>query len=270
MNRTGLAVALGIAACVGLVFGIYPELDIRIARLFFPLGNIDFGLRIDPFLMAVRDASLWLEAALVAPAAVALLVKIIVPRARMLVPGRAVVFLLSTLILAPGLFVNVLAKDNWGRPRPIDIPEFGGDQPFVAWWDPRGGCPKNCSFVAGDPSGAFWTLAPAVLTPPPWRAVASAAALAFGSGIGLMRISAGAHFFTDVVFSGVFTFLIIWIVHGLIYRWPRTRFSNRAVERAIERVMLPIDAVLRAAVGRLLGRRRAPESGDAQRRAPAE
>src|SRR5580700_1577171 len=197
MTRTALVVALAIALLVGLIFGFYPDLDIRISRLFLERGVIPFGLRIDPFLMGVRNASLWIEAALVAPAIVALLVKIIVPRTRLLLPGRSAVFLVTTLALAPGLFVNVLAKDNWGRPRPVDIIEFGGDQPFVPWWDPRGVCPKNCSFVAGDPSGAFWTLAPASLVPGRLRPLAYAAALTFGVGIGLLRIAFGAHFFSD-------------------------------------------------------------------------
>lgn len=270
MNRTGLAVALAIGVLVGLVFGLFPGLDVRIARLFYSLGSISFGLRIDPPLMLLRDGSLWFEAVLAAPFAVALLAKIIVPRARMLLPGRAVLFVLSTLLLAPGLFTNVLAKDHWGRPRPIDIPEFGGDEPFVPWWDPRGVCPKNCSFVAGDPSGAFWTLAPAVLAPPPWRALATAAALAFGVAIGVLRISAGAHFFSDVVFSGVFTFLIVWIVHGLIYRWPRTRLTDRGVERAIERAMLPIDGFFDAAIRRVLARLRPPAPRRDRQRAAAE
>jgi hypothetical protein len=29
------------------------------------------------------------------------------------------------------------------------------------------------------------------------------------------------------------------VVHGLIYRWPRTRLSDDAVEHAIERVARP-------------------------------
>ena len=72
MTRTGLAVALAIAFVVGLTFGFYPDLDIRISRLFFERGPIAFGLRIDPFLMWVRNTALWIEAALVAPAVVAL------------------------------------------------------------------------------------------------------------------------------------------------------------------------------------------------------
>jgi lipid A 4'-phosphatase len=157
-----------------------------------------------------------------------------------LIPGRAAVLMIATLALAPGVVANVVLKQHWGRPRPIDIVEFGGDQHFVPWWDPRGDCPDNCSFVAGEPSGAFWTLAPAALVPPAWRVVATAAALTFGTVIGLVRIAAGGHFFTDVVFSGVFTFLIIWLAHGLIYRWSATRISDRAVERALERLALPL------------------------------
>ena len=75
--------------------------------------------------------------------------------------------------------------------------------------------------------------------PPPWRALAYGGALALGIGMAAVRITMGAHFFTDTVFAGVFTFLIIWVVHGLIYRWPRTRLSDEAVERAVERFALP-------------------------------
>jgi membrane-associated phospholipid phosphatase len=69
--------------------------------------------------------------------------------------------------------------------------------------------------------------------------LAYAGALAVGAAMSLLRMAAGAHFFTDVVFAGVFTFLIIWIVHGLIYRWPRTRLTDDDIERALERVALP-------------------------------
>jgi hypothetical protein len=50
---------------------------------------------------------------------------------------------------------------------------------------------------------------------------------------------AGGHFVSDTIFAGVFTFLVIWIVHGLIYRWPRTRLTDRTIEGAIERVTRP-------------------------------
>ena len=43
-------------------------------------------------------------------------------------------------------------------------------------------------------------------------------------------MSYGGHFFTDVFFSGIFIYLIIWVAHGLLYRWPSTRPRPGAVE----------------------------------------
>jgi membrane-associated phospholipid phosphatase len=54
-----------------------------------------------------------------------------------------------------------------------------------------------------------------------------------------MRVMAGAHFVSDVIFAGVFTFLIIWFAYALIYRWPRTRLTDRGVERSLERAAMP-------------------------------
>jgi lipid A 4'-phosphatase len=242
MNRTGLTIAVTIAIVAGVAFGLYPDLDLRIARHFYEVEDAShnmFAYRLYPPLMMARNVGLWIGTILVAPAVFALLIKLILPRRKLFVPGRVVVFLIGTMVLAPGLLVNVLLKDHWGRPRPIDVTQFGGSDRFVAWWDPRGNCPSNCAFVSGDVSGAFWTIAPAALVPPQWRALAYGAALALGVGMAAIRVMAGAHFPSDVIFAGVFTFLVIWIVYALIYRWPHTRFSDDDVERTLERVALP-------------------------------
>lgn len=242
MNRTGLVIALAIAVVTGVTFGLFPSLDLDVARYFqaFDDGHRNmFAWRLYWPLLRARDTGLWIGTVLVAPAVGALIVKLLLPRRKMLIAGRAAVFLIMTMALGPGLLVNVLLKDHWGRPRPIDIVQFGGDQHFVAWWDPRGDCPSNCAFVSGDVSGAAWALAPAALAPPQWRALAYAAALALAAGMGVIRVMAGAHFPSDVIFSGIFTFLIIWVTYAVIYRWPRTRLSDQDVERALERVTMP-------------------------------
>jgi membrane-associated PAP2 superfamily phosphatase len=238
MSRTGLVIALAVAGIVGAVFAFHPELDLAISRLFYDPDKPDFPLRFVPLLYRLREAAQWIVAALVAPAAVALAAKLVLPRRRMLMSPRAIVFLLGTLILGPGLLVNVVLKDHWPRSRPVDVPQFGGDERFTPWWDPRGGCPKNCSAVAGEASGAFWTLAPASLTPPQWRPLAYAGALAFGTAVGALRIAFGGHFFTDVAFAGVLMFLLVWTMHGLLYRW-RIRPSDEAIERVLGLVALP-------------------------------
>lgn len=259
MNRTGLIITLAIAAAVGLLFGFFPQLDLAIAGLFFdvdPVRHFRFTWHLSPALMTMRDGGLWISTLLVAPAVAALVVKLTLPRRKSPMPGRAILFLMATMALGPGLMVNAVLKDHWNRPRPIDVTQFGGEQNFVAWWDPRGDCPKNCSFVSGDVSGMAWTLAPAALAPPQWRALAYGGALALTAGMAVMRMMAGAHFFSDTVFAGVLTFLIIWIMHGLIYRWPRTRLSDEAIESAIARVTLPSHDFLAG----LFGRKREPKA----------
>ena len=42
MNATGLAIALAVAAAVGLVFGIWPELDLKLAAIFFDSKSVIF------------------------------------------------------------------------------------------------------------------------------------------------------------------------------------------------------------------------------------
>jgi membrane-associated PAP2 superfamily phosphatase len=240
MNRTGLVIALLIGAGVGVVFAVFPQLDIAIARTFFDEPHRVFPMQYSMLARNLRDLFTYIVAAIVAPAVVALALKVLLPRRPMLIAARAAVFLVVTLALAPGLMANILLKDHWSRPRPAEIVEFNGPEKFVPWWDPRGTCDKNCSFVAGEGAAGFWTLAPAALAPPALRLFAYGAALLFGAAAGLLRMSGGAHFVSDVAFSGVFTFLIIWIVHGLIYRWPATRLTDQQIEGAIERLVMPV------------------------------
>jgi membrane-associated PAP2 superfamily phosphatase len=238
MGRTGLLIALAIAAVVGLVFALRPTFDLDISRPFFDPATGLWSV-VGVWWMKWRDGASWLIGLVAAPAFVAVVLKLVRPRRPMLIPGRAALLMIVTLALGPGLLTNVILKDGWGRPRPIDVTEFGGSDAFVPWWDPRGPCPKNCSFVAGEPSGAFWTLAPAALVPPAWRVLATGAALVFGAAVGLMRIAGGGHFFSDVVFSGVFTFLVIWLAYAIIYRWRPTRIADETVERILAGVTLP-------------------------------
>jgi lipid A 4'-phosphatase len=199
-------------------------------------GNM-FAWRISPTLLSIHDIALNAGFVLVAPAVIALVAKLLLPRTRMLISGRAIVFLISTMLLAPGLVTNVVLKDHWGRPRPIDVTQFGGDQHFVAWWDPRGDCPSNCSFVSGDVSTTAWTFAPAALAPPQYRALAYGAALALTVLMAAIRIMAGGHFPSDTIFAGVFTFLIVWLAYALIYRW-RTRLDDKQIESGLERISI--------------------------------
>jgi lipid A 4'-phosphatase len=250
VNRTGLTIALVIGFVAGLICAVDPQLDLDVAGLTFDSGRQLFGVNAQPWVQYTREAARVIIGLLVLPAFIAILGKLILPHRRMLIEGRAALFLIATLALGPGVLTNLVLKDHWGRARPIDVQQFGGAYHFTPWWDPHGDCPNNCSFVAGEPSGAFWTLAPAALAPPELRVVAYAAALAFGIGIGALRMAGGAHFFSDVVFAGVFMYLVVWAGHGLIYRWPQTRLSEAWIEGLLTRAGEAIAATLRRIVAR--------------------
>lgn len=249
MNRTGLAIALAIAVVVGVLFAVYPRLDIDISALFYNRKIDLFDANAQPWVKHSRDAARWLITLIFAPACLAVIGKLIVPKRRMLIGGRAAVLLIVTMALGPGVLTNLVLKDHWGRARPIDITELGGAFRFTPWWDPRGECPNNCSFVAGEPSGAFWTLAPAALAPPQWRLVAYGGALVFGAAVGLLRLAGGAHFFTDVAFAGVLMFLLIWTTHGILFRWKAARQTDEAIERPLARA----GEAIRGALAKLSG-----------------
>jgi lipid A 4'-phosphatase len=236
MNRTGLLIALGLALVIGLLFGIFPELDLKLAALFYDPATKSFPLKADAVAAFARDGAMWVAWALALPALVAIVVKLLRPDRPMLIPGRAAVFLLLTMLLSALVLTNLTFKSHWGRPRPMMVTQFNGPWQFVPYWDPRGECGRNCSFFSGEGATAFWTFAPAVLTPPAWRPLAYAAATLFGIATSMLRMAFGGHFFTDVAAAGLVSFLVIWLAYAWIYRWPSTRLSDAKIEAALARL----------------------------------
>ena len=239
MNRTGLFIALGLALVVGVVFGVYPELDLKLASLFYDEATRSFPLKASMWAAIARDGAMWIAWALAFPALVALVVKLVRPDKPLLISGRAMVFLLVTLVLSAVVLTNLTFKSYWGRPRPVVVTQFSGPEHFVPWWDPRGSCARNCSFFSGEGATAFWTYAPAALAPPAWRPLAYAAATLFGVVTSGLRMAFGGHFFTDVAIAGLVTFLVIWLVHGYTYRWTSTRLTDERVDAALTRFAWP-------------------------------
>ena len=126
--------------------------------------------------------------------------------------GRAVAFLLLTLIVGPGLLVNSVFKEHWDRARPLQTAEFGGEKEFSPAWVLSDQCYSNCSFVSGDAAFAFWFMAFAYVATQRRRRVLLLA-MAAGVGISLVRIGMGSHYLSDTFFS----FLIINAANAALY-----------------------------------------------------
>lgn len=218
--RVIIGTLAGIAALATLAMLMGLNLDLQIAQLFYDPAEHRFLAASSRYVALARDNG-FIALVTCVSAVVAALVTRVLRRPQRIIPGRVVLFLVSTLALGPGLMANVILKEHWHRPRPAQVVEFGGNRPYVDWWNSGGACERNCSFVSGEASAAAWMFAPAMLAPPQWRIAAFAGAAIYTVVISLSRMAAGAHFFTDVLFAVLLTLLLIWIAHGAIFRWRR-------------------------------------------------
>jgi lipid A 4'-phosphatase len=211
-----LVAYVALAALTLGVFAIWPNLDLIVAHYFYDRGGFighdaldRFGrdfFRVTPFVVLAAYAALWFAKR----RGVGL---------RWAPSGRAVIFLIVTIAIGPGLIINLGLKDHWRRPRPVQTQEFGGTSQFKPWYDESGACQKNCSFVSGEAATGFWMVAPASVLPPPSRAPAILVAFAFGVGASLLRLAFGGHYLSDVLLGGLITLIVIEISRRLL--WPR-------------------------------------------------
>ena len=238
-------IALGVALAV--VFAAYPIWDLEVAQYFFDPASAKFPLSIDYNWNLVRRAANWVPFLLLAPAVFALLRKLVFPNERMLIAPSVVLYLLGSFLIGPGITSNLLLKENWGRPRPNGIQQFAGAADFQPWWRPSGACKRNCSFVSGEASQAFWTTAPAILAPPQVRPVALGAAVIFGTAVGTLRVVFGRHFVTDIVFAGLITIAIVLALYRLLL--DPVRRNDARLERGVERVSIGLHRSIGAVLG---------------------
>lgn len=118
---------------------------------------------------------------------------------------RAAALILLTLLVGPGLLINVLGKGYWGRPRPRDVVQFGGQQAFHRLYQP--GLPgRGKSFPCGHASVGFLLVALA-LTDKKRKSFWLVTGFGFGTLMGIARMAQGAHFASDVLWAGGLTYL---------------------------------------------------------------
>jgi membrane-associated PAP2 superfamily phosphatase len=126
---------------------------------------------------------------------------------------RPAVYWVLVIALGPGLVVNLVFKDHWGRPRPAQITEFGGQHHYIP--PLQLGDTGEKSFTCGHCSVGFMFFAAYFLSRQR-KAFYFALTLIFGLTLGLTRMSAGGHFLSDILWSGYLVFFVGWLVY---YAW---------------------------------------------------
>lgn len=116
---------------------------------------------------------------------------------------KVAIYLLLVMVIAPGLLVNALMKEGWGRPRPRQIEQFGGAEAYerVLEYDGRS---YGKSFPSGHAAMGFYFFGMYFLMRREGRRALLfwlGVALGLGFVLGLTRMAQGGHFPSDVLWS---------------------------------------------------------------------
>jgi lipid A 4'-phosphatase len=253
-----IAIYGGLIVLALVLFLFVPQIDLAVSRWFYVAGQGFVWGDWRPVIYLYRAVP-WIGWAVFTLTAAAAIWLFLAERPLWRLDRKALVFLVASMALGPGVLTNTLLKDHWGRARPMQVEAFGGTRQFTPAPLPAAECATNCSFVSGHAALGFSLVAFAFLLPAGSRRRAvSTTALAVGAVIGLGRIIQGAHFLSDVVFAGLLVYgttalLYWWIVErdGLaapplrrFYREIRSgaaggwAFGSRAFQRTPARILL--------------------------------
>lgn len=129
---------------------------------------------------------------------------------------RRLTFVVLAFLIGPGLVVNTVFKDHFGRARPVQTIEFGGQLPYTPPGKPAQSCARNCSFPSGHAAAAFFPLTLAFLLAPPWRRYVFVTAVMWGSAVGVTRVLQGGHWPSDVASAFIIVLLVSAALHRLM------------------------------------------------------
>lgn len=173
--------------------------------------------------------------------------------------SRAGLFVGLAILLGPGLIINGLLKPSWGRPRPTNCVQFGGDRDY----HPLGffqGQAIDRSFPSGHASIGFFLAVPALLLihrHRRWALAIFAVGMTYGAMMGLGRVVQGRHFPSDIIWSLAITyFSALFLLYVLRLHRPRRIAEEPELETA------PSIIQMRSGVGDESHTKESPHRGD--------
>lgn len=135
---------------------------------------------------------------------------------------HAAIYVLLTLAIGPGLLINLVFKDHYGRPRPRQVVAFGGTMPYLPPLA-LGISTEEKSFPAGHASIGFSLCALWFLwrqKRPHYARIALWLSIILGLAMGIGRMAAGAHFLSDVLWAGFISFFTALVLYHFVLRIP--------------------------------------------------
>lgn len=184
-------------------FIVLSELDMDLATRAWEAGNGTWLGKSHPATMALYHYGTWPALALAIAGLAGAIYGGVKRHRRAVTIG---LFFAVSMVLGPGLIVNTMFKNHFGRPRPIQVTEFGGPLEVIPLGQP-GIAGKGKSFPSGHASMGFFLGLPAFLflrRHRGWCVGFFALGVVAGGVMGLARILQGAHWLSDILWSGLF------------------------------------------------------------------
>jgi lipid A 4'-phosphatase len=208
---------LAVGGIAGATFLAMPQIDLGVARAFYSpetgfVGRDLLGVR------ALRQAFVVLYFATLALSIAGLALTWRRQPQWLRLGKMHWLFLAACLAVGPGLVANIIFKDQWGRARPRQIVEFDGTKTYSPPLLRTDQCKRNCSFFSGEAASTYVVFYAAAALFPQWAMTLIIGGTAGGLLTGLVRMSQGAHFLSDIVFAGVFMALVVLLLRWLILR----------------------------------------------------
>lgn len=192
--------------CISTVIFACTNLDIRIQSLFYAENGGWLYRNANPWLFLYRYGVI---PALAMTVAAFILLVASAWSHKLKTYRKQTLFIVVAMLLGPGLIVNTVFKDHWGRPRPREISQFDGAKQFHKVWQ-KGDSGSDYSFPSGHASMGFFLLSPYFLfrnRSKRWAYGFLAAGIGYGLLMGLGRMIQGQHFASDVIWAGGFVYL---------------------------------------------------------------
>lgn len=125
-------------------------------------------------------------------------------------------------LLGNGLVVEGLCKGLMGRPRPVQVEQFGGQETYRGPFNPGSDPAHHRSFVSSHAAAGFALMSLGLTCGPVWCRRWLLIGTVAGGIVGMGRMMQGGHFLSDIIFA----FYAIWLSCELVAWADRRRLSR--------------------------------------------
>ncbi len=140
---------------------------------------------------------------------------------------RSAILMVCASLLGPGLVIEGVFKHTVGRPRPVQVHEFGGGStyqgPMAIGSEPG----SHKSFCSSHAATGFALMGLGLGCGPVWRRRWLLIGTVAGAIVGLGRIMQGGHFLSDIIFA----FYAVWLSCEWV-AWMDQRRTMRLAQQA--------------------------------------